>query len=118
MKKIIYFILFIFLLNASSLIAQSRYNQDKKIYIKTLTEKAYWNEYVKTKKNFYRNLNGTVLFTKYLIKVYIEKNNSGPLTYYFYQGSKLIGKKVGINMFNYHRFKVNGKNKKRKGLEI
>ncbi|WP_299883182.1 hypothetical protein [uncultured Lacinutrix sp.] len=114
MKKIIYFLLFIFLLNATSSIAQNRNNQNKKEYIKTITEKAYWEEYVKRTDRLYRNLNGTVSFTDHLIKVYATKSSSGALTFYFYQGGKLIGKKVGRKMFNDHKFKVEGKPKKKR----
>jgi hypothetical protein len=118
MRKIIYFTFFIFLLNTSSLVAQKTYTSLANLqYVETLTEKAYWNEYVdvEEQKKLYKNLKGPILFTDYEIKVYIKTNNSGPITYRFYQGGKLIGEKVGSRMANYLKFKVKRKTKKEKG---
>ena len=57
-----------------------------------------------------------MVFTDHLISVYATKDptGSGALIYYFYQGSKLVGQKIGRKMHNDHVFKVEGKPKKEK----
>jgi len=89
--------------------------QRNKSHVDYISEKAYWEEYVKSTDRLKRSLEDLVLTTDVSIKVITTFNpQTGKGIKLFYKGGKIIGRIVGERLHNYHVFKVENRNNNRK----
>ncbi|MBL4664170.1 MAG: hypothetical protein JKY22_11605 [Flavobacteriaceae bacterium] len=93
----------------------SKYEKAKNDQVKYISEKAYWDEFVRQTNKLYRITKKVKKTTDVIITSVTRFTPNGKKVRLFYKGGKLIGKKVGKEAFvHFMDYETKKKRKKRK----